>query len=109
MTLEVEASSGKELDTFTKKTFEKYNLDCPQIETNGIRWFRTIYWKLDVYSCVYVPRNKMWFSKAFPKMKETWDLIEHELSDPNAYEKYKPKSKEKKENKDTKTNEIIEL
>ena len=102
-------NTEKELDTFTKKTFEKYNLDCPQIETNGIRWFRTIYWKLDVYSCVYVPRNKMWFSKAFPKMKETWDLIEHELSDPNAYEKYKPKSKEKKENKDTKTNEIIEL
>ena len=102
-------NSEQEHNAFSKSIFEKYNLVCPQVESNGVRWFRNIYWKLDIYSCVYVPRNKVWFSKAFPKMKETWDIIEQEWTDSNSHLKYKPKSREKKEKKETTQPHIIEL
>ena len=40
--------------------------------------YQTIYWYLDDYSCVTVPRNREWFAAALPKIQETWDIIERE-------------------------------
>lgn len=37
--------------------------------------YQTIYWYLDDYSCVTVPRNREWFAAALPKIQETWDII----------------------------------
>ena len=42
-------------------------------------WIRNIYWKLDQYSCVFVPRNKMWFTEfAAPQLARVWQIIERE-------------------------------
>lgn len=42
-------------------------------------WIRNIYWKLDQYSCVFVPRNKMWFTEyAAPQLGRVWQIIERE-------------------------------
>jgi len=42
-------------------------------------WIRNIYWKLDQYSCVFVPRNKMWFTEfAAPQLTRVWQIIERE-------------------------------
>jgi putative phage-type endonuclease len=43
--------------------------------------YQTIYWYLDDYSCVTVPRNREWFAAALPKIQETWDIIERERVD----------------------------
>jgi len=43
--------------------------------------YQTIYWYLEDYSCITVPRNKEWFNAALPKIQETWTIIERERVD----------------------------
>jgi len=43
--------------------------------------YQTIYWYLDDYSCITVPRNREWFAAALPKIKEIWSIIERERVD----------------------------
>ena len=74
---------------------DRYNIYDPQIEVNHIRWFRNVYWKLDLYSCVYVPRNKLWFKRAYPVMEQYWSLIEKEQKEENSHLKYKGKTNTK--------------
>jgi hypothetical protein len=40
--------------------------------------YKTIYWGLDEFSCILVPRNKKWFEKALPLIENTWKIIEKE-------------------------------
>jgi putative phage-type endonuclease len=40
--------------------------------------YNTVYWFLHKYSCVMIPRNKLWFSAALPKIREVWGIIERE-------------------------------
>ena len=36
------------------------------------------YWYLEQYSCVVIPRNRMWFEAVLPKFQQVWKTIEHE-------------------------------
>lgn len=96
----------KELDSFCDSIFQKYNLDNPQEEENGVRWFRNIYWKLDTFSCVYVPRNEKWFAGALVEMDTLWKIIESEKANTDAYLKYKPKKQNKNTEKSCKMMEV---
>ena len=87
-----------QINEFIEMTYKRYNIDDPQIEVNHIHWFRNVYWKLDLYSCVYVPRNKLWFKRSYPVMEETWSLIEKEQKEENSYLKYKGKTNTKNAN-----------
>jgi putative phage-type endonuclease len=58
-------SNVDEIDKWINETKEK---------TEG-EWFKNIYWKLDVYSCVLVKRNKEWFSQAIIPLTELWTTI----------------------------------
>jgi hypothetical protein len=42
---------------------------------NNLVLFGTIYWYLEEFSCVFIPRNRFWFSAAVPKIKTVWDTI----------------------------------
>lgn len=53
--------------------------------------FNTLYWYLDEISCVLIPRNRVWFSKAIKHIKDVWDTIEKEKVD--GYEHRSPKRK----------------
>lgn len=44
-------------------------------KVSGIVLFNTIYWYLDEYSCVLIPRNKEWFKAALPKIENIWQII----------------------------------
>ena len=44
----------------------------------GNSWVRNIYWKLEVFSCVLVLRNKFWFDKSVREFEFIWDTIEKE-------------------------------
>lgn len=48
------------------------------IEKTNLLWVRTIYWKLDIISCVLVCRNKAWFNSAVKKIADIWSIIEKE-------------------------------
>lgn len=39
---------------------------------NGFTFNRFIYWKIDVYSCVRVQRDRKWWEESFPKIKKAW-------------------------------------
>ena len=47
-------------------------------ENPDLNWSKTIYWKLDELSCVLVLRNKAWFAKAEPILRDLWATIERE-------------------------------
>jgi hypothetical protein len=54
-----------------------------------------IYWKLDVFSCVLVLRNKDWFKNNIPQLEKVWKIIEQERV--TGYEHRAPVKKVKKE------------
>jgi putative phage-type endonuclease len=62
----------------------------------GLEWFKYIYWKLDIYSCVLVKRRREWFNYALSKIKQTWDIIQYEKYT-EEYLKRAPKKREKKQ------------
>jgi putative phage-type endonuclease len=74
-------------------------------KNTNITWIQNIYWWLDEWSCILVPRNKMWFECALPKFKELWDIILDERN--TGYEHRKPK-KRKKKNISLKDNNILD-
>jgi len=41
-------------------------------------WVKNIYWKLDVYSCILVKRQREWFQHAIPQLEEIWNTIVQE-------------------------------
>jgi hypothetical protein len=47
-------------------------IECKE---KGLVLFSTIYWYLEEYSCVLIPRNRLWFKAALPKIKTVWDTI----------------------------------
>ncbi len=52
-------------------------------------WISTIYWKLDICSCVLVLRNKDWFNQAIPILQELWNSVIYDRE--NGYEHRAPK------------------
>jgi len=55
-----------------------------EMRSRNLTWFNTIYWYLDEYSCVTIPRNKRWFQNAIEQIKDCWDIILKERE--NGYE-----------------------
>lgn len=97
------------MEKFVEGVYKKYGFDNSKLKNNNYRWFKNIYWKLDIYSCVYVPRNKKWFSGCLPKIEEFWKNIVNERNVPESYIKYKAKSRSSTKNKNDKTSDIVVL
>ena len=57
-------------------------------------WISNKYWYLEDYSCVLVPRNKVWFRSIEPDIKAIWKTILKERK--TGYDHRKPKRKKKK-------------
>jgi putative phage-type endonuclease len=53
-----------------------YNEWMEQTFTNTpLNWFKNVYWKLEVYSCVLVKRQREWFKAAIPVFSALWETI----------------------------------
>ena len=65
------------LDITTKTEFDAWFEETINTHDN-LTWIKNIYWRLDVYSCVLVLRNKEWFKNAVVKIEELWKIIETE-------------------------------
>jgi len=90
-----------------KYKYMPLSIECKETEINnwiattkeeskkeGLVLFSTLYWYLEEYSCVLIPRNKPWFHSVFPIIRETWDIILKERIE--GFEHRSPKKKEKK-------------
>lgn len=89
------------IDIDNKKDWDEWEENYLNNMDEKYSWIKTIYWKLEQYSCVLVPRNKYWFAAVFPQIKECWNNILKERVD--GYEHRKPKKKSKKNKKLTPT------
>ena len=61
----------------TKVEFDAWFEETVNTHEN-LTWIKNIYWRLEVYSCVLVLRNKEWFKNAVVKIEELWKTIETE-------------------------------
>jgi len=76
-----------------KEKCQQWMDEC--LENNKtMTWIRNIYWCLDEYSCVLVPRNKHWFDNALPQFKKIWDTILYDRK--HGHDHRKAKKREKK-------------
>ena len=65
------------LNITTKAEFDEWFEETVNTHDN-LTWIKNIYWRLEVYSCVLVLRNKDWFKNAVVKIEELWKTIETE-------------------------------
>ena len=77
---------------FTETEFTQWESEM-MLKNKHLTWNKNMYWKLDVYSCVLVLRNKKWFESAAKKLGEVWDIIKKERV--SGYSHRAPKSNKK--------------
>ena len=71
-----------------------------------LNWFKNVYWRLDVYSCVLVKRQRDWFKAAVPEFVSIWKTIEEERVNGN-YVTRAPKKRPKNESINELKNEVL--
>jgi putative phage-type endonuclease len=67
-----------------------------EYEMRGYMFVKRIFWKLDVYSCVTVKRDREWFRAHLPKLEKVWNIIKAERE--TGYEHRAPKKREASNN-----------
>jgi len=102
-----------DLDEFVYKymPFDVVDYDAWMDETLSntdptLNWFKNVYWRLDVYSCVLVKRQRDWFKAAVPEFVSLWKTIEEERVNGN-YVTRAPKKRPKNESINELKNEVL--
>ena len=77
----------------SKEEFDKW-YDNIMEKNSNMTWIGNVHWYMHDYSCVLVPRNKIWFKTIEPDIKEIWKIILKERK--TGYDHRKPKKRKKK-------------
>jgi putative phage-type endonuclease len=59
-------------------SLEEYNewvVECLNNIPKNYVFYRIIYWKMKLYSCVLIYRDDLWFSKNLPKITDFWNSV----------------------------------
>jgi len=73
------------------------------IINKDLDFIKTIYWKLEVISCVLVMRNKFWFANVLPQIEIFWNMLVKEREDGSYKDRYSKKRKLKMEDEKSKS------
>lgn len=92
----------KLIDEMDPKKIEAWEEEM--IESQAKTWVCNYYWKLEVYSCVYIERDKLWFRNNIEQMANIWATIEKERI--SGFEHRAPK---RRAVKDTSSKPFVEL
>jgi putative phage-type endonuclease len=65
------------------------------MEQTDMMWIKNYYWKLDIFSCVLIMRNRKWFEDNICQIEKVWKIIEEERI--TGYEHRAPVKRVKKE------------
>ena len=95
------------LDDTIINTKEKIEEWLDNNNKDELKWYKYVYWKLEIYSCVLVPRSKMWFDLNVTKLNSIWKTIEEERIN-GEYIKRAPK-KRKMKDKEESNNCLIKI
>jgi putative phage-type endonuclease len=85
----------KIFDVIDKEKIEKWEEETMELNEKSRLWIKTIYWKLEIISCVLIQRNKIWFQTNIGQIGKVWDIIEQERV--TGFEHRAPKRREKKD------------
>jgi len=75
--------------------WEEEMVDKYQNSPHNYMYVKSIYWKLEILSCVLVLRNRNWFENNIKTIEKVWNIIEKERI--SGYEHRAPNKKPKKE------------
>jgi putative phage-type endonuclease len=75
-------------------------------EKAGRMWVHAIYWRLKTFSCVYVPRNRIWFERNRHILESLWRTVEKERESGN-YEHRKPVKRTTREKGEREKKEVF--
>ena len=75
--------------------WEEESVDMYENEPYNYTYLKTIFWKLEVFSCVLILREKEWFKNSIGELENIWKIIEQERI--SGYEHRGPNRKQKKE------------
>ncbi len=81
-----------DIEKWEEKMIEHYTTNPKFRHT----YMKTIYWKLEEFSCVLVCRNRQWFKNNIGTLEEIWKTIEKERN--SGYEHRAPNRRQKCEN-----------
>ena len=76
----------------SREEFDKWYSNVMDLNKH-MTWVTNLYWYLEDYSCVLVPRNNKWFVSVYPEFKELWETILKERV--SGFEHRKPKKNKK--------------
>ena len=76
--------------------WENNTIDTYENEPYNYTYIKTIYWKLEVFSCILVMRNREWFKNNIIQLEKVWKIIEEERI--TGYQHRAPVKKSKNEN-----------
>jgi putative phage-type endonuclease len=75
--------------------WEEEIIDFYQSPQHNLIYVKSIYWKLEILSCVLVLRNRNWFENNIKSIEKVWNIIENERI--TGFEHRAPNKKPKKE------------
>ena len=75
--------------------WEESQIDKYESEPYNYIFMKFIYWKVDVFSCVLVLRNREWFKNNIGQLEKVWKIIEEERT--TGFEHRAPNKKQKKD------------
>jgi putative phage-type endonuclease len=81
-----------------ESNLDEWIIKQTDMESDTRKWFKNIYWKLDLFSCVLVKRNKQWFNSAINQIEDLWRIICEERQT-GEYVKRAPKKRNYQSNK----------
>ena len=88
----------------TIQTFDQFTeWETELMDNVGLTWISNYYWKLDIISCVLVPRNKQWFQSNIHDLETIWNtILEERTTD------YSHRAPNKRPQKTKENNDIVE-
>jgi putative phage-type endonuclease len=66
------------ISSYKVEEWENNTIDTYENEPYNYTYIKTIYWKLQVFSCILVMRNREWFKNNIIQLEKVWKIIEEE-------------------------------
>ena len=60
---------------YTKNKEEFISRISNKNETHELKWCKDVFWKLEIFSCVLIPRSKFWFDLTVNQLENVWNII----------------------------------
>ena len=82
----LKCNKQQDIDEWENNTLETY-----ENEPYNYIYMKTIYWKLEVLSCILVLRDRIWFKNNIGQLEDVWKIVEKERI--SGYEHRAPKKR----------------